>query len=288
MEIIVKPQNIYKLNKMASNAFLFGLKNFSINATSIIDVNALTHLQKKLKNKKIFISIDKNIFDKDIPKLKKALLNLDKLSIQGILFYDIALLKLKEELKLKTPLIWNQNFLVTNYKTINYYTTFGVNGALLASEITQEEIKQIKKETKIDLYINGFGYQLMGFSKRHLVTNYFRYIKQKKISNNHYLKDDSHKYKITEEKEGTAFLSSYILNTIKEVNTFKTIGIKYIILDEKGIKKKDFLYVLDLFNGAINKKVNQDKLNGYEEKIKKLIPNTDTGFLNKKTIYKVK
>ena len=159
---------------------------------------------------------------------------------------------------------------------------------VISSVITKDEIKEISKNIKADLFVPGFGYQLMAYSKRKLVTNYFKHIKTKNISNKHYLKDKDGIYKIEEEKLGTAIISSNILNTIKEVNTFKTIGIKYIILDEKNIKRNDFIYVLNIFFEVINKKVNKSDLEEYEKQINSKFKNIDTGFLYKKTIYKVK
>ena len=74
MKIVVKPKNIYNLNKMKANAFIFGMKDFSVNVTLAIDIKTLASLVKKLKDKEIFVSIDKNIFDKDIEKLKQLLI----------------------------------------------------------------------------------------------------------------------------------------------------------------------------------------------------------------------
>ena len=57
MEIVVKPSNIYNLQKYISKgatAFLFGMKDYSINQTSIVNIKSLTYIKKKIskKNKK--------------------------------------------------------------------------------------------------------------------------------------------------------------------------------------------------------------------------------------------
>lgn len=287
MEIVVKPSNIYNLQKYilkGATAFLFGMKDYSINQTSIVNIKSLTYIKKKLskKNIKIFVSIDKNIFNEDIEPLKKILKELDNINIEGILFYDIALLSLKKELNLKTPLIWNQNFFVTNYKTCNYYEKENVKGCVLSNEITKEEINEIAKNTKMDLFLNVFGYQIMSYSKRKLVTSYFKNYKKIKLGNTHYIKDKDNKCIIREEKSGTAFITSTILNYIDYLLEFKSFGIKYIILDEANIKNADFLKVLDIANKTLLKQ-KTDK-----EEITKMFKNTSLGFLNKKTIYKVK
>ena len=288
MKIIVKPKTIKNLNKTSADGFIFGMEDFCINPTVEVDIKTLLKLKKMLKDKEIFLSIDKNIFDKDLEKLKQILIEIDKLNLAGILFYDIGMISLRDKLKLKTKLIWNQNFFVTNYKTLEFYNKYNIQGAVISSEITIDEIKEIANRNKdMFLFVNGFGYQLMSFSKRKLISNYFKYIKRKDFIKKHFLKDKTEKYRIIEYKEGTAILSSSVLNTITEINTFKEINIDYLILDEKELKEKDFLFVLDLYNKANNEMLTKEKLIEYDNTISKML-NTNTGFLYKKTIYKVK
>lgn len=286
MEIVVKPKNIYNLNKyleMKANAFIFGIKDYSINATSVVNVKTLAHLKKKLPNNvKIFVSIDKNIFNKDLKKLKKILIELEKIKIDGILFYDISLLNLRDNLELKTPFIWNQNFFVVNYETINYYKDkLNVDSCVLSNEITKEEIKEIASNTTSNLFINTFGYQLMAYSKRKLITSYFNNIKKINLKHEHILKDKNGIYMIKEEKNGTAFISGKILNYLNEIKDFKKYGVNYIILDEKNIPNKIFLKVIKCFRSILENTKN-------DEKIESLLDNLSTGFLYNKTIYKVK
>lgn len=288
MRIIVKPNNILELNKIKADAFIFGIQDFSIDASTVINIMTLKEIKKDLKDKEIFVSLDKNIFEEELESLETILLDIDKLNLSGILFYDLALLNLKEKLKLKTPLIWNQNYFVTNYRTIDFYKKLGAAGAVIASEITLEEIEKIAfKEQEIKLFINAFGYQMMSFSKRKLVSNYFKFIKEKDFSKEHFLVEKEEKYPIIEEINGTAILSSYVLNYLKEFNTFKNIGIDYLILDEKKIVRKDFLIVVDLFNKAKENNFSNEKINELSLEIDKMFK-TSTGFLYKKTIYKVK
>lgn len=286
MKIVIKPKNIYQLNKyleMKADAFIFGIKDFSINATSVVNVKTLVHLKKKLpKTTEIFVSIDKNIFNKDLKKLKKILIELEKIKIDGILFYDISLLNLRDNLELKTPFIWNQNFFVVNYETINYYkNTLNVDSCVLSNEITKEEIKEISSNTNSNLFINAFGYQLIAYSKRKLITSYFKSIKGVNLKHEHILKDKNGMYMIREEKNGTAFISEKILNYLNEIKDFKKYGVNYIILDEKNIPNKIFLKVIKCFSNNLENKKSHDK-------IEFLLDNLSTGFLYNKTIYKVK
>lgn len=273
MKLLVIPTTINIKKFENAEAFLFGLKDFSYTTPISITLKDLKKMKQKT-NKEIFIKIDKNIFNKDIENLKKILLELDSLNINGILFYDLSILSLAKKLEIKTPLIWNQNFFVTNYRTCNHYEEKGVYGAVISSEITLQEIIEIRKNTSFKLFVNIFGYQMMAFSKRKLITNYFKYLKKKNYKRNNYIIEKDKKFLIKETKEGTMILSDKILNGLKYKKQLEKAKIDYLILDQTMIKDKDFKKVLQAI------KENKD--------IDNIISNTDTLFLDKKTIYKVK
>ena len=117
------------------------------------------NLYKRLKELDKNIEIDKNIFNKDLEKLRKYLLEIDELRISGIFFYDLSLINLKTKLNLKTDLIYSPNFLVTNYKTCNYYEEMGIKGILISPCITKDEIKEIIEKTNINKFINTYVYE---------------------------------------------------------------------------------------------------------------------------------
>ena len=279
---------IYRTNKIKenANAFLFGLKGLST-LEKEIDLNELNELNE-LKDKKIFLSIDKNIFNSDLKYLEQSLKEIDNLNIEGILFYDLAVLSIAKKLNLKTNLIWSQNFLVTNYKTCNFYEKEGVNGALLAPLIPIEDIKEIVNNTKLDIFVPIFGYQMMALSKRHLVSNYFDYIDEENNEEINYMIEKEDKYIIKEEEYGTKIYTKDVLNGIKYINELKKVGVKYIILDNFMIEDEKFDIISSMYERAVNNNLNDEELIEKENEVKKLIPNSSTSFFDKKTVYKVK
>lgn len=275
MELIIKNTN------MKEGYPLFGLKDLSINKPTL----SLEEL-KNIKDKNIFISIDKNIFNSDLPYLEKALKLIENLNLKGIFFYDLAVLSLSKRLNLKTKLIWNQDFLVTNYKTCNFYQKEGVKGAVL-SPLTIEEIEEIRNNTNLELYVNIFGHQLMAVSKRHLLTSYFNYINKENNQNIKFMKEKTGTYPVIEEFYGTKFLTKDILNGIRYLNKLKEIKIDYVILDSILIENDTFSKILEYYKEAIYKDVTEERLLEMEQEINKIIP-TSLEFFAKKTIYKVK
>ena len=137
MDLIAKVNSYEKLDdyiKMGANAFLFGIKDFSINSLTKLKIKDLKKIKTKYKNIKIYILIDKNMFNKDLERLTKFLINVDKLNLEGIFFYDLAVYYIKEKYNLNTPLVWNQNYFVNNYKTCNYYYSKGIKYGVISNE----------------------------------------------------------------------------------------------------------------------------------------------------------
>lgn len=237
------------------DAFLIPLKDLSINYTNTFTIDEIKQVQKL--DKETFVIINKNIENKELDKLEKVLKELDELNLQGIIFYDIAIVELKKELNLKTDLVWNQEHLSTNYESVNYWYEKGAKYAYLSSEITKNEIEEIRKKTKAKLMINAYGYIPMFTSKRHLVDNYLETFSIKEKGNIIYKEEKN--YNIKDEKNGTTVYTDYILN-IKE-----NIDVDYNIYNSNMIDEEEFKQVL----------INNTK-------------KEETGFLYKETIYKVK
>ena len=255
--IISSLEQADKINNLV-DAFLVPLNEYSINYTNTFSVDEIIKLKKY--NKEIFVFINKNIHNNEIENLKKILIEVDKLNLNGIIFYDISILTLKKELNLKTNLVWHQEHMTNNYATVNYYYEKGVKYAYLSSEITKREIEEIKNKTKSKLFLTVFGYVPIFTSKRHLVDNYLNTFNIKNKGNKIY--KEGKNYNIIDVKNGTTVYTNYILN-IKE-----NIDIDYLVFNSNMIDTNEFINVLKDY-----------KNNKFKE---------ETGFLYKETIYKVK
>ena len=278
MKILTYPKNIDEINKTKNlvDGFIIGIKNMSVNANMYIeDLNILNNIDKD-----IFICLNKNMHNSDLDKLKEILIDLNKYNIKGVLYYDVAVLSIYKSLDLNYDLVWAQEHLTTNSSTINYWDSFGVNYTYLSSDITEEEIIEISKNTNSKLIVNLFGYLPMFVSKRHIVNNYLEYFKLNDNSSVNYMTKESKTYPIIDNNLGTVCYSNNILNGIK---TSLNIDVDYIILNSFNIDIEKFICVIEMFRS-----VNKDNVLEYEERINNMFENIDNGFLNTKTIYKVK
>ncbi len=246
------------------DAFLLPIENLSINYIHTFSLEKIKEIKKL--NKEIFIIINKNIHNNELFLLEKTLKEIENLNINGIVFYDIALVNLKQKMHLKTPLVWNQEHLTTNYGTVNYWYNKGVEYAYLSSELTKREIDEIKNNAKAKLFVNVFGYIPMFTSKRHLVNNYLETFNLKS-KNQNTIRKEGKIYPINDTNLGTTVYSNYILNAV-DIDFNK---IDYLVFNSNLIDEKDFINVLK----------------DYKEKHKNKFPK-ETGFLYQETIYKVK
>ena len=285
MKILTTPRNKNELNKLLtySDSFLFRLEGFSVNFANNFKLEQIKEFNKIIKqnNKQIFISLNKNMHNNDIKKVKEILLSLNELNINGLFFYDVGIVNLKNKLNLNYNLVWAQEHLTTNYNTCNFWYQQKVKYAFISSEITKEEILKIKQNTKMKLIVTLFGYLPMFTSKRHLVDNYLQTFKLDKKG--YYIHKENKIYPIIDNNEGTVVYSNYILNGLEEYLELKSNNIDYIFLNNFNIDEKTFLKVVSNF-----KKLNSKNLEKIKAELNQLITNTSKGFLYTETIYKVK
>ncbi len=280
-KIITLPSDFNEIEKTKDlvDGYIIGIENMCVNTNLCISIDDLDIL-KKYTSKDIFISINKNMHNSDLDKIKEILIELNNYNIKGVLYYDVSVLSIYKSLNLNYDLVWAAEHLTTNYNTINYWNDFGVNYTYLSSDITEEEIITISKKSKSKLMVTLFGYLPMFVSKRHIVKNYLEYFKLEDNSKINYMKKEGKTYPIVDNDIATQVYSDSILNGIK---SYININVDYVILNGFDIDLDKFIEVIKLF-----KSVNKNNVLEYYNKINNMFVNTSLGFLNTKTIYKVK
>ena len=79
------------------DGLILGISHFSVGFKDTFDIEKISKIIEKYPNKDIFISINKSIFNNELEELEKVLTHLNKISIKGILFYDLSILYLKKK-----------------------------------------------------------------------------------------------------------------------------------------------------------------------------------------------
>ena len=278
-KIITIPSSIEEINKTKDlvDGFILGIKDMSVNTNMMIEDLSILD---SINDKDIFICINKNMHNRDLPVVERLLKELNNYNIKGVMYYDVAVLSIYKKLDLNYDLVWAQEHASTNYNTINYWNSFDVKYAYVSGDITEEDMVIISKNCKAKLIVNLFGYLPMFTSKRHIVKNYLEYFDLNDESSVNYIEKEDKIYPIIDNNIGTSVFSSNILNGIK---SYLNLDIEYSVLNSFEIELNKFIEIINLF-----KIVNKDNVSKYEDKINNMFSNVDRGFLDKKTIYRVK
>lgn len=284
MKLLIEVSDKKKLYEDCVDGVILPLEGFAVQSSSYFTYEEIASIVSINQSLEVFVSINKNMFNKDIGPLKEMLLKLDKLKLKGIFFYDLSLLQLKKELDLSIPFVWNQTYMVNNYKTCNYYFSEGVLYALLSSEITLEEIKEISLKSNINLMVFVLGFPVVAFSKRKLISNYYKDLGKSSFEKLEVFDDLSKdSYELVENSDGTNFYLKMMVNGTSIIKDLYDADVSYIIMKDYGISN-DLFYELLVDTKKYIEGNCQDS--SYIYKYKKLGDNT--GFFFKKTIYQVR
>ena len=281
MKLLIEPKNKDNLYTDYVDGIILPLENYAVESIVSFSLSEIKEIIKKSKCE-VFIKINKNLLNEDIDDITSILKELDKLEVTGIFFYDLAILELKNELELKTDLVWNQTHMVNNYRTCDYYYNHGVKYALLGKEITLEEIIEIIKKSKITSMVEVVSKPSVAFSKRKLVTNYYKDL-GKSIEKDIIVKEKvtNTNYEFFEDNNGTSIFLDKITNGTVIIKDLYDNNCQYIIFREYGIDNFKEL-IIDTMN-YIKSHCEDER---YVSKYSKL--GDSTNFFFKKTIYRVK
>ena len=146
------------------------------------------------------------------------------------------------------------------------------------------EILEIKENTNMNLIVSIFGFTPIFTSKRNLVKNYLKTFNISDTSNLNYMEKEGNVYPIKDEFQGTTVYSSKILNATIEIPNLEKHNMDYVLINSFNIKNETILEVLKKIN-----MINENNKERISKEIDSLLDDkTDSGFMYKETIYKVK
>lgn len=263
-------------------SFLLPLKGYSVSYEKQYTLKEIKEIRSQYSEVELFVVMNKNIFNQELEECNQILKELDKLALQGILFYDYAILALKKRLGLQTPLVWNQTHMVTNSKTCDYLLHHQVEYAVMAGELSKEEILDLVADTNMKFFYTLVSLPIAAHSKRNLLTNYAKTNQlEKKSSLSIHEKVTNQDYLVTEEEGGSSFFYQAIPNHYAMLKELET---SYVILNESYIEHDLFMKILIVTNQYLSHEISFSSL---EEKITPLLTHA-APFLQNKTIYQVK
>ena len=147
---------------------LFSLRANAINFT-IDEIKEAVLFAHNLK-KKVYVTVNIVLHNKEIPFIKKYLVDLDRIGVDAIIVSDPAVISMaKKSTNLEIHLSTQQSTL--NTEALEFYKNLGVTRIVLARESTKEDIKLMKQSgLEIEMFIHGA--MCASYSGRCVLSNY--------------------------------------------------------------------------------------------------------------------
>ena len=161
--------------RYGADAVYIGGKNYSLRANAINftneEIKEATKFAHSL-NKKVYVTVNIVLHDENIDGLKEYLLFLDSVNVDAIIVSDIYIMSLWKELNLKMELHVSTQASTLNKETALFYKELGAGRVVLAREAIEEDIKEIKDYTGLDLEAFIHGAMCTSISGRCIMSNY--------------------------------------------------------------------------------------------------------------------
>ena len=161
--------------RYSADAVYIGGKNYSLRANAINftneEIKEATKFAHSL-NKKVYVTVNIVLHDENIDGLKEYLLFLDSVNVDAIIVSDIYIMSLWKELNLKMELHVSTQASTLNKETALFYKELGASRVVLAREASEEDIKEIKDYTGLDLEAFIHGAMCTSISGRCIMSNY--------------------------------------------------------------------------------------------------------------------
>lgn len=306
-ELLVTPQSVEHIKALlqaGADAFVIGEQKFGLRlageftVAQVEEATAIIHAA----GKKVYVAVNAIFHNDRIDELDAYLLEMQRIGVDALLFGDPAVVMSAREQGITIPLHWSPETIATNWFQVNYWGERGSKRAVLARELSVDEVIEIKENTTHEIEVQVHGMTCMFQSKRSLLGNYFLYrdeameIENRKDQKNMFLhdKERKNKYPIYEDLNGTHIFSPNDMCIIEELNELFEAGIDSLKIDGVLHTFDYVITVTNLYRQAIDAYFDKGE-DAYEdiktelfeqiEAIQPALRPLDTGFIYKETVY---
>lgn len=257
-----------------ADAVYFGLKKFSMRAKAknfelkeLKEVINICHKEKV----KAYLTLNTIIYENELDELKQILKTAKSAKIDAVHAWDMAVIR--EAKKLKIPVHLSTQASVSNSESALFYKKLGIKRIILARECNLNQIKEIKKKSKIEIETFVHGAMCVAVSGR-CFTSQFLF---KRSANRgeclqpcrrKYLIEDveeHHRLKIGSDESGSYVMSPKDLCTLPFIDKLKKANIDAFKIEGRNRSPEYVKEVTEAYRQAID--------NGYSEKLLEKVKN---------------
>ena len=306
-ELLVTPKSVNHIKNLietGADAFVIGEQQFGLRLAGEFSVSEVEEATKLVHEagKKLYVAVNAIFHNDRLEALDDYLKEMQRIEVDALIFGDPAVVVAVRELEITIPLHWNPETIATNWFQANYWNERGAKRAVLARELSLEEVIEIKENAKPEIQVQIHGMTCMFQSKRSLLGNYFQYrdevmeIENRKENKNMFLhdKERKNKYPIFEDVNGTHIFSPNDMCLIDELTELFEAGIDSLKFDGVLHAESYINTVTKCYRQAIDAYFEKgedayddikDELLEQIEEIQPELRPLDTGFIFKETVY---
>lgn len=143
-----------------ADAVYIGLKDFSARAKAknftLDDLGQMLGYAHQ-RNRKIYVTLNTLVKEKELPQLVGTLADLEAIGADAVILQDMAVWRLAKEYFPELPLHASTQMTIHNTSGIRMLEKLGFKRAVLARELTLEEISVIRQQTDLELehFVHG-------------------------------------------------------------------------------------------------------------------------------------
>ncbi|TQR14778.1 peptidase U32 family protein [Psychrobacillus soli] len=305
-ELLVTPANLEHLTELieaGADAFLVGEQFYGLRLAGEFSLEDIKVARKRTKehNRKLYVAMNGIFHNDKVDALVPYMQKLQEIGVDGITFGDPAVIIARREAAVSIPLHWNTEQTATNYFTANYWGKRGATRAVLARELSLDEIVEVKENANVQIEVQVHGMTCMFQSKRSLLGNYFLFqdktmeVENRSKNKNMFLhdKERANKYPIYEDENGTHIFSPNDMCMIDELDELLDAEIDSLKIDGILHDPSYVTTITSLYRQAID--AYEHSKSSYKEIKKELFKQIeaiqpplrplDTGFFFKETVY---
>ncbi|MET3507480.1 peptidase U32 family protein [Halalkalibacter oceani] len=305
-ELLVTPKDLDAVSRVfaaGADAVIIGEERYGLRLAgefSRADIRAAVTIAHE-QGKRVYVAMNAIFHNDKVGELADYVAFLQEAGVDAIVFGDPAVLMTVRQAAPGMRLHWNTETTATNWYTANYWGKKGAARAVLARELSMDEIVEIKENAEVEIEVQVHGMTCMFQSKRTLIGNYMQFqgknlaVERRTKDRQLWLYDAEReaRYPIFEDENGTHIMSPNDICIIDELEEIIEAGVDSFKID--GIlKETDYLEkVTALYREAID--LCADEPEQYAEKKEALLAEAealqpqnrklDTGFFFKETVY---
>ena len=156
-----------------ADAVYFGVQGFNMRATARnFKVSELGRIVEYChENKiKVYLTVNTIVYENEIGKVKNLLKKAKMAGIDAVICWDFVVLKEAKRLGLEIHVSTQAS--VSNSEAANFYYKLGARRCVLARECTLEQIREIKKSTRMKIEVFAHGAMCVSVSGRCFISQF--------------------------------------------------------------------------------------------------------------------